>query len=443
MRPATYKPIVDRIALAIRSGELAAGTKLPTHRALAAEHRIALATATRVYAELTAMGLAVGEPGRGTFVRDQHGHDGIEPDRHLPVPRIADLSFNQPLALEQITQLRHALRDLSTTGNLESVLYQQPPGGRSNDRAIVATYLLDRGIDVPPASVFLTNGAQQGLDAALNATTNPGDIIAADALTYPGLKLLAAARFLEIVPIPATAHGPDLDALDRLCATRPVRAIYTIPTIHNPLGWALDQSTREHLAAIAHAHDTLIFEDGTYAFLDEDAPPPLQTIAPKRTFYVASLSKNVATGLRFGFTVAPDTHARALARSLRATTWGTGGIVTALASGWLADGTVTQMEKDRRDDAKARQHVARKTLTGLDYSAHRSSYFGWLRLPEHVRADQAATLLADEGILVSTADAFSTTPHPNHALRIALATPSLKDLPNILERLRTTVEAIP
>lgn len=145
MRPATYKPIVDQIALAIRSGELAAGTKLPTHRALAAEHRIALATATRVYAELTAMGLAVGEPGRGTFVRDQHGHDGIEPDRHLPVPRIADLSFNQPLATEQTTQLRHALRDLSTTGNLESVLYQQPPGGRSNDRAIVATYGTDAG----------------------------------------------------------------------------------------------------------------------------------------------------------------------------------------------------------------------------------------------------------------------------------------------------------
>ena len=101
------------------------------------------------------------------------------------------------------------------------------------------------------------------------------------------------------------------------------------------------------------------------------------------------------------------------------------------------------MEKDRRDDAKARQHVARKALTGLDYSAHPSSYFGWLRLPEHVRADQAATRLADEGILTSTADAFSTTPHPPHALRLALATPPLSDLPNILDRLRTNVEAIP
>lgn len=443
MRPAAYKPIVDQFAAAIRGGELPAGSKLPTHRVLAAEHGIALATASRVYAELTAMGLASGEPGRGTFVRDQHGHDGIEPDRHLPVPRTADLSFNQPLAAEQTTQLRHALRELSTSGNLDAVLYQQPPGGRSHERAIVATYLLDRDIDVPPADVFLTNGAQQGLDTVLSTITRPGDIIAADALTYPGLKLVAAAHSLEIAPIPTADSGPDLDALDRLCTARPVRAIYTIPTVHNPLGWTLDRGARERLATIARTHDTLIVEDGTYAFLDEDAPPPIRTIAPERTFYIASLSKNVATGLRFGFTVAPEQHVRALTRSLRATTWGIPGIVTALATGWLRDGTVTRLEKDRRDDARARQHTARASLPDLDYTAHPSSYFGWLRLPDDIRADQAAAHLAGEGILVSTADAFATTPHPPHALRLALATPPPGSLPGILERLRATIAAIP
>lgn len=56
VRPAAYKAIVDQLATAIRSGDFPAGTKLPTHRALAADHRIALATATRVYSELSAMG---------------------------------------------------------------------------------------------------------------------------------------------------------------------------------------------------------------------------------------------------------------------------------------------------------------------------------------------------------------------------------------------------
>lgn len=443
MRPAAYKPIVDRLATAIRTGELPAGARLPTHRALAREHRIALATATRVYAELRAMGLVAGEPGRGTFVRDQHRYGGLDPNRKLAVPRVADLSFNQPVADEPTVQLRQALRELSTRDDLDAVLYQQPPGGRTAERAAVATYLLDRGIDVPPANVFLTNGAQHALDAVLTAAAGPGDVIAADALTYPGLKLLGTAHALEIVPVPTAADGPDLDVLERLCAARRVRAIYTMPTLHNPLGWTLDHPTRERLATIARTRDALIIEDGTYAFLDPAPPPPVQAIVPARTFYISSLSKNVATGLRFGFAVAPTAHAPELGRSLRASGWGVPGIVTTLATGWIDDGTVSRLEKVRRDDAAARQQIARIVLADLDYAAHPCSFFGWLRLPHGVFADQAATRLADAGILVSTADAFATTPHPPHALRLALATPPLPELAGILEDVRSTIAAIP
>lgn len=67
---ARYKVVVDAFASDIRSGRLPSGTRLPTHRQLAAREGIALVTATRVYAELEAMGLVSGEQGRGTFVRD-------------------------------------------------------------------------------------------------------------------------------------------------------------------------------------------------------------------------------------------------------------------------------------------------------------------------------------------------------------------------------------
>ena len=56
-----YKSLVDSFAADIRSGHLPPGTRLPTHRQLAAEHGLALVTASRVYAELEAMGLVSGE----------------------------------------------------------------------------------------------------------------------------------------------------------------------------------------------------------------------------------------------------------------------------------------------------------------------------------------------------------------------------------------------
>ncbi|MFF0976538.1 GntR family transcriptional regulator, partial [Proteus mirabilis] len=67
---ARYKSIVDMFANRIRSGDIPSGTRLPTHRALSTQEHISLATATRVYSELEAMGLVSGETGRGTFVRE-------------------------------------------------------------------------------------------------------------------------------------------------------------------------------------------------------------------------------------------------------------------------------------------------------------------------------------------------------------------------------------
>ncbi|GGK72256.1 putative transcriptional regulator, GntR family protein [Planomonospora parontospora subsp. parontospora] len=443
MRPPSYRRIADELAAAIRTGAIPAGTRLPTHRGLARERRIALATATRVYAELAAMGLVTGEPGRGTFVRHRSGYDGPEPSRALPVPRVADLSFNQPLAPDQGDRLRTALRTLSTSGEVESLLRQHPPGGRSGDRAVVAAYLLGRGIDVAPANVLLTGGTQQALDVTLRALTRPGDVLAVDALSYPGIRLLAAAQGLDLAPVPVTAAGPDLAALDRLCRTRPVRAIYTIPTVHNPLGWVLDRERRAGLAAVARAADCVIVEDGTYAFLEAAPPPPLQALAPERTCYVAGLSKNVATGLRFGFAVVPDRHVRAVTRSLRAAAWSVPALVAALATGWITDGTVEQLERARREDAAARQDIARNALAGMDVVAHPASYIVWLGLEPHQRPDHVAAALAEEGILVSTSDAFATGPRRPRALRLALGTPPLDELASVLHRLRRTVEAIP
>lgn len=443
MRPPSYKRIVDEFAAAIRSGTPAAGTRLPTHRALARERRIALATASRVYAELAAMGLVVGEPGRGTFVRHQAGYDGPEPARVLPVPRVADLSFNQPLADGQADRLRQALRTLSTSGDIESLLRQHPPGGRHRDRAIVATYLLDRGIDTAPANVLLTGGTQQALDIVLRALTRPGDVLAVDALSYPGIKLLASAHGLDLAPIPVTATGPDLLALDRLCRTRPVRAIYSMPTVHNPLGWVLGRDRRARLVAIARAADCMLIEDGTYAFLEDVPPPPLRALAPERTCYVAGLSKNVATGLRFGFAVVPGRCVEAVTRSLRAASWGAPGLITALATSWIADGTVARLEKARRRDAAARQDIARDALAGMNVTGHPTSYIVWLGLEPHQRPDQVAAALAQEGILVSTGDAFATGVCRPPALRLALGTPSLDELGPVLRRLRRVIEVIP
>src|SRR5476651_1226499 len=270
-----YKSLVDRFAADIRSGQLPPGTRLPTHRQLAATEGLALVTASRVYAELEAMGLVSGETGRGTFVRETALPPSLGVHQPSVVAGMMDLNFNYPSLPGQADLLRTALRQLALSGDLEALLRYQPHAGRLHERATVARHLLNRGLVVEAEQVLVVSGAQHGLAVTMMALLKPGDVIAVDALTYSGFKVLAETLHLEIVAIPVTATGPDLGFLEKLCNRRPVRAVYSMPTLHNPLGWVMGIEQREQLVAIARRHDLTLIEDAAYAFLAEDAPMPL------------------------------------------------------------------------------------------------------------------------------------------------------------------------
>ena len=99
--------------------------RLPTHRVLSAQHHISLVTATRVYAELEAMGLVSGETGRGTFVREIMLPRGQGIDRHAIASDVIDLSFNYPALPEQAELLRTALRQLSAADSAAAIQYHR------------------------------------------------------------------------------------------------------------------------------------------------------------------------------------------------------------------------------------------------------------------------------------------------------------------------------
>jgi DNA-binding transcriptional MocR family regulator len=427
-----YKQLVDQFAADIRAGRLRPGTRLPTHRELAAREGLALVTATRVYAELQEMGLVSGETGRGTFVKEALPRgQGI--DLHAWSADTVDLSFNYPSSPGQTDLLRAALRQLAVGGDLESLLRYQPQGGREHERATAARHLASRGLPATAETTLLVSGAQHGLMTTAMALLEPGDVVAVDALTYPGFKLAAEANRLELAPIPAAGRGPDLDALAALCKQRRVRAVYVMPTLHNPLGWVMSATRCRDLVAIARQHGLILVEDGAYAFLAEGAPPPLASLAPEATVYVSSLSKSVATGLRVGFICAPSEWIPKLERAIRATTWNTPAVMTAIGCGWMEDGTVARLEEEKRRDATMRQSLVADILRKLKRVCHPSSYFVWLPLAQEVRADEIAMALMRERVSVSTAVPFSTSAHVPHAIRLAIGSVDLATLTRSLE----------
>ena len=437
---ARYKAVVDRYAQAIRSGQLPAGSRLPTHRTLAAEERLSLATATRVYRELEEMGLVSGETGRGTFVRDLSLPPGHGVDQQAVAADVVDLNFNYPSLPEQGDALREALRQLAMAGDIDSHLRYQPHAGRFAEREIIARHLTCQHFAPDAENVLIVNGAQHGLAVTVMGLLRPGDVVAVDALTYSGFKALAALYHLELAAIPCRPEGPDLQALHTLCQQRRVRAVYTMPTLHNPLGWVLNTGQRQALADLARQHDLLIIEDAAYARLVSHPPPPVVSYAPERTVYVTGFSKNIATGLRVGVVISPPRYRPEIERAIRATTWNTPTLISSLICAWIEDGTVARFETQKRQDARQRQQVAREVLCGLPVVSHPDSYFVWLPLGEESRADRLANALMERRISVSTAEPFCVSATIPQALRIALGSVPFDSLRPALLSVRDAVE---
>lgn len=435
-----YAHLVDLFAEKIRDGSLAAGEKLPSVRSMTQLHGIALATAHRVYSELESAGLVVGEVGRGTFVRDLSVHRPSDL-RQRAVSSSIDLSFNYPTTPGQEQMLRDALRALAGRGDIGLLLHSPPQGGRPQDRATAARHLRNRGLRLPAEQVLLVNGAQHGLAVIVQALLRPGDAVAVDSLTYPGFRALAEANRLDVQAVRLAEGMTDLDALEALCRRRKLRAVYVMPTLHNPMGTVMSEQQRMRLVEIAEKHDLLIIEDGAYAFLAEPAPPPVIALAPRRTVYVSGLSKSVSAGLRIGFVAAPLELMQALEEVIRLTVWSAPTLTVAVAREWIESGVVDQLERRKRADARLRQSIARKVLRDLPVSCHRSSYFLWVEMPMGVRAESVASDLQSQGIAVATGSSFASSPQVAQGLRLAIGSTAISDLAPALARVRDSILA--
>lgn len=439
MRKARYIRLADMLSTAIQDGKLAPGTKLPTHRAFAEQFNVALATATRAYGELEQRGLIVGEAGRGTYVRDLSLQVtlGVQQTENNG---LIDLVFNMPGDVADADMLRAGLRRLARAGDLEAMLRYQPHGGRTHERRIIAESLKSTLGPIDPECLLVTSGGQHGLAIIAFGLLRRGDVVATDTLTYPGFKSVAALQGLELVPVEGRGGVMNPDDLEKQCRERKIRAVYLMPTVHNPLGVVMDETTRQRLIKVASKHNLLVIEDAAYAFLEPNPPPSLISLAPERTVHVGGFSKSLATGLRMGYVIAPATHTDKLLEAIRATTWSTPALISGLVTGWIEDGTLASSEENRRSDGAERQQLCRTVLDGQSILSHQNAGFAWLPLEKGVRTEPIVTRLKEHGISASGAEPFATTIAVPQALRLAFGGVPKGELKGVFLAVREAVE---
>src|SRR6266478_2415857 len=187
-----YLKLADTVAAEIAGGTLKPGDRLPPQRSFAYERKIAVSTASRVYAELLRRGLVVGEVGRGTFISGE-ARRGMAAAGEPRGARI-DLEFNYPLLPTQSALIAKSLEGLDRPEALDIALRQATSVGTPDARNISAIFLSRQNWSPKPEPeqmVFTANG-RQCIAAALAAVVPTGGRCGVEALTYPFIKGIAA-----------------------------------------------------------------------------------------------------------------------------------------------------------------------------------------------------------------------------------------------------------
>jgi len=116
---------------------------------------------------------------------------------------------------------------------LQAMLSYQPSAGRRAHRAAGAAWLKLCGLTADPETIVVSAGAQHGVLATLSALTRPGDRISTEALSYPGIKLIAHMLGLRLEPVAMDADGVLPESFESLCRAGEIKALCCTPTLQN------------------------------------------------------------------------------------------------------------------------------------------------------------------------------------------------------------------
>lgn len=423
-----YRAIAEAIADDIQAGRLSVGTRLPTHRDLAWRLGVTVGTVTRAYKEVTARGLVDGEIGRGTFVRDPRTHGWGRNADSEPAPIDMGLNFPTEMA-ETEAALKATLAEIIADPRDLRLAAYDTNGGRREHRAAIAEWIAEAGVQASAETTLISAGAQHAISSALQSLTEPGDVVLCDPLTHPGFISIASTLRLRTVGVDWDSDGMAPDVLDAAIRHHRPKALFLIPTVHNPTSLTLGEARRRELARVVEHHGLPVVEDDLYrAYADADVPAPIAAFAPDRVIYLTSASKHLSPGLRVGALHMPA-QMRARGRAaIRDTIWMASPLSVEVVVRWLADGTADRLGQSKRRAQKARAEAAHRLLDPLVTIRAEASPHAWLRVPDTWDGSDPAAALLSRGVVSTAGEVFATMPGAGRGrIRLALGRPERFD----------------
>lgn len=447
----------EEIVSRILTGQLPAGSRMPSCRELAKRLSIARNTVTQTYQDLVLDGFLVSFERSGYFVNrevlagrvpaepvganDDEPQTGprwserfrIHPTRQRNIVKPTNwYDYRYPFVCGQVDPELFPLaewRDCSRQAlSLDAVKQWETDSVNEDDPFLVeqvCSHLLSRrGVTARPENVLVTVGAQQAIYLLASLLVGRRTTVGVEVPCYPDAKNIFSLRTGRLIGLEVDDEGVALGPAIGRCDL-----VYTTPSHQYPSMVTMSRRRREALLRQAAADDFILIEDDYESesnFVSEPTPALKSLDEDGRVIYVSSLSKWLAPGLRLGFMMGPPeliAEARALRRLMLRHPPSNNQRTVAL---FVAQGHMERQIRKLVCEFKARwqtmAEALERNLPECRFDRNLGGTAFWLECPERVDTRVLQEAARERSILVEPGDVhFLENSPPRNWLRLGFA----------------------
>lgn len=475
-----YRQICHGLREGIVSGELAAGTRLPTERALARELGVNRTTVMNAYNELASEGLIEGHVGRGTLVKRGYSRMEEEPFEEETPSWLFGLATGEELALGSDARILGELTamgehrevislasgspapELLPVGAIQRIIAQTLPAtatsalgycpveGLQSLRRGIAARMRKRGVKVDLQNILILSGSTQGIGLVGRLLLNPGDEVVVEVPTYLGAVQAFRALGARVIGVPIDNEGMRVDLLEAILARRSPRFIYTLPTFQNPTGVVMSPERRRRLLLLARRYQIPIVEDDPYGeiYFGEKEPAPLKALDTRgNVLYLSTYSKILAPGLRVAWLAAPEQMIERLSLHKQVFDLNTNAIGQWIVSEMIKQNLLDEHLSRARQSYKQKRDVMLRAIqhywpASVHVSQPEGGFHLWCRLPASISARTLLREVAHEQVALVIGEPFHVDGGGRHAVRLSYAFPGEEDIQEGVKRIGKVMHRI-
>ena len=456
-----YQQLYSQLKNLILTGELEVDTKLPPIRKLAQQLEVNNVTIVKAYDLLAEEELVYKKVGSGTFVApvntEVHSQKKSDLDEQVYIDEDSkfvkqketiNFATGAPTPdLFPIAPFKRLMNKVLERDRGYAFGYQKSQGYYPL-RETIADYIAQYEIDAKAEEVQIVSGAQQGIDILAKTFLDYGDTVFVERPTYPGAISVFESRRANIVEIPITAEGIDLEILEDRLENHQPSFLYLMPNFQNPTGYSYSNEKKKELLELAEEYDLRIIEDDCLNDLNYQQTKSLTLKSldqNNRVIYLKSFSKVFMPGLRLAFLLVPQADYEDILMSKYLSDIFTDGLIQRVLELYFEEEVWEEQIEKLKKTYQQRYQTMIEVLeeycpSEVSYTKPQGGLNFWLELPQNINDQKLQKLALEQGVNIAPGTVFYVNNPQHNKLRLSIAAVKEDEIETGIKILATVIK---